>query len=98
VGESSAAASPPTGSSSSLLHDMAGIEARRNHHIDAAAVKVLMMRQKMTIDDLKAAVVTQVSRLFLPQSRQMQRRIEYLIDKEYMKRSDDDENILEYVA
>jgi len=64
-------------------------KARRNYQIDGAVVRIMKARKTMKHNDLVAEVITQLSSRFRPQSQDIKRRIEQLIDQAYLERLED---------
>jgi len=73
-------------------------KARRNHQIDGAVVRIMKARKTMKHNDLVAEVITQLSSRFRPQSQDIKRRIEQLIDQAYLERLVEDRSTYKYLA
>jgi cullin-4 len=55
-------------------------------------------RKKLTLQLLIDAVVSDVSKRFPPDVKEIKKRVESLIDREFLKRDDEDKNMLHYLA
>lgn len=75
----------------------ASIEDDRKFYLDAAIVRIMKAKKEMTYEQLKAATIDEVKRHFVPQVETIKKRIEYLVDQEYLERSEDKNKFL-YVA
>lgn len=73
------------------------VKVDRHHAIDAAAVRIMKTRTRYKYSQLVNEVVQQMI-MFSPNSRDIRGRIQDLIDREYMRRDDDDPNVLHYLA
>lgn len=69
----------------------------RSHSVDAALVRVMKTRKSMTLQDLRLEVVT-LMQTFKPDDALIKKRIESLIQREYLERDKNDENLLLYKA
>jgi hypothetical protein len=65
--------------------------------IDAALVRTMKARKRLSHNDLIAEACHQIT-LFQPQPRVIKSRIESLIEREYLERSEDDSNVYQYLA
>lgn len=77
------------------------IERSREYEIDAAIVRIMKARQSVKYQILVAEVVrliSDVGKRFRPQPSLIKRRIESLIEKEYLRRDDNDRELFWYVA
>ena len=54
-------------------------------------------KKEMTYEQLKAATIDEVKKHFVPQVEMIKKRIEYLVDQDYLERSEDKNKFL-YVA
>jgi len=73
------------------------IEDDRKVYLDAAIVRIMKAKKEMTYEQLKAATIDEVNKHFVPQVETIKKRIEYLVDQEYLERSDDKNTFL-YIA
>ena len=76
----------------------ASIEDDRKHYLDAAIVRVMKAKKELTYEQLKAATIDAVKNHFVPQVETIKRRIDALVEQEYLERSPDDRNKYLYVA
>ena len=54
-------------------------------------------KKEMTYEQLKVATIDEVKKHFVPQVETIKKRIEYLVDQDYLERSEDKNKFL-YVA
>jgi len=73
------------------------VEEDRRVAIDAAIVRIMKTRQTLTHQALFAEVLSALA-LFKPNPKLIKRRIEYMIEADYMERDDGDVNKYHYVA
>jgi cullin 3 len=66
------------------------IDDDRKHEIEAAIVRIMKSRKKMTHNLLVSEVTNQLKSRFLPSPAIIKKRIEGLIEREYLARSQDD--------
>ncbi|KDR70101.1 hypothetical protein GALMADRAFT_255498 [Galerina marginata CBS 339.88] len=76
----------------------ASIEDDRKHYLDAAIVRVMKARKEMTYEQLKAATIDAVKGHFVPLVETIKRRIDSLVETEYLERSPTDRNKYLYIA
>lgn len=69
----------------------------RSHAVDAALVRIMKSRKQMTVLDLRLDVVT-LMQTFKPDDALIKKRMESLIEREYMERDKNDPNIIIYKA
>lgn len=67
----------------------------RRHTMDACIVRILKARRTMRFIDLQSEVIKQLSHRFMPDTKSIKERIEYLIDQDYIERN---LQILNYIA
>jgi cullin 3 len=70
------------------------VEEERKHQIEAAIVRVMKDRKTMEHNLLIAEVTKQLSARFLPSPVLIKKRIEALIDREYLERSAEDRSVV----
>lgn len=73
------------------------VEDDRRSAIDASVVRTMKSAKTMSHKDLFAQVLRQLS-LFRPDPKLIKRRIEYLIENDYMERDETNPNLYLYVA
>ena len=76
----------------------ARIDEDRNLEIEAAIVRILKARKQMRHNQLVAEVTEQLRRRFTPSPIVIKRRVENLIEKEYLTRSQQDRSLYIYQA
>ncbi|EDR24645.1 cullin-1, putative [Entamoeba dispar SAW760] len=74
------------------------LEETRNYVIQAKQVRIMKQRRTMKYVDLINETIEHLRSRFNITSRMARKNIEYLINKEYFKRSDSDREVLEYLA
>ncbi len=74
------------------------VEEDRSHMIDAVIVRIMKSRRKLTHNELVHAVLSDSTLLFLPKISDMKKRIESLIERDYLERDEDNLNVYQYVA
>jgi len=74
------------------------IEEDRKHEIDSAIVRIMKSRKKLAHNNLITEIVSQLKSRFQPQPPTIKQRIESLIDREYLKRSNGNMQLYEYMA
>ncbi|KJA20855.1 hypothetical protein HYPSUDRAFT_203447 [Hypholoma sublateritium FD-334 SS-4] len=76
----------------------ASIEDDRKHYLDAAIVRLMKARKEMSYEQLKAATIDAVKGHFVPQVDTIKKRIDSLVEMEYLERSKEDRNKYKYIA
>eukprot|EP01134_Creolimax_fragrantissima_P002409 CFRG2409T1 len=74
------------------------ITENRKHMVDAAVVRVMKSRKTHRHSDLVRDVTQALQMRFVPTPVMIKTRIEYLIEREYLKRSPQDHSVYNYVA
>ncbi|CAF0832286.1 unnamed protein product [Adineta steineri] len=74
------------------------VDDDRKHVIDAAIVRIMKTRKQMTHTQLIAEVTHQLKIRFMPSPVFIKKRIESLIERDYLSRSTDDRKMYSYVA
>jgi len=74
------------------------IEEDRKYTLDAAIVRIMKARKEMTYEQLKTATIEAVKSHFSPQVETIKKRIDYLVEQEYLERSATDRTKYLYVA
>lgn len=74
------------------------VQEDRRHEIEAAIVRIMKSRKEMPHNLLIAEVTSQLKHRFLPNPVIIKRRIESLIEREYISRSNTDRKVYIYVA
>lgn len=76
----------------------APVEEDRRHLVEAAIVRIMKARKSLHHNDLIAEVTKQLSVRFVPTPQFVKKRIESLIEREYLERSEDDRRVYVYMA
>ncbi|XP_063697087.1 cullin-3-like [Culicoides brevitarsis] len=74
------------------------VDEDRKHEIEAAIVRIMKSRKKMTHNLLVSDVTTQLKSRFLPSPVIIKKRIEGLIEREYLARTPEDRKVYVYLA
>lgn len=74
------------------------IDQDRQASIDAAIVRIMKSRKKVMYEALKAATFSSLVKHFRPNVADFKKRIEHLIERDYMTRDEDNHNLYHYVA
>jgi cullin 3 len=74
------------------------VDDDRKHEIEAAIVRIMKARKKMQHNLLVTEVTNQLKSRFLPSPVVIKKRIESLIEREYLARASDDMKVYTYVA
>jgi cullin 3 len=74
------------------------VDEDRKPQIDAALVRVMKSRKEMEHNALIAEVTTQLTARFLPHPNVIKKRIESLIEREFLERDRDNWRIYKYLA
>jgi len=74
------------------------VDEDRKHEIEACIVRIMKSRKQLNHNQLVTEVVEQLNKRFQPSPLIIKKRIEGLIEREYMKRSDLDRKMYIYLA
>ena len=74
------------------------IQEDRGYLLDAAIVRIMKSRKRMTNQILITETVVAVKGHFQPDVRQIKKQIDSLTDREYIRRDDDNRDMYHYVA
>uniref|UniRef100_A0A8K9V173 Cullin 3a n=1 Tax=Oncorhynchus mykiss TaxID=8022 RepID=A0A8K9V173_ONCMY len=74
------------------------VDDDRKHEIEAAIVRIMKSRKRMQHNVLVAEVTQQLRARFLPSPVVIKKRIEGLIEREYLARTPEDRKVYTYVA
>lgn len=74
------------------------LEEERRHLVEAATVRIMKSRKKLKHNDLIAEVTKQLQVRFVPSPQFIKKRIEGLIEREYLERDENDHRVYLYVA
>jgi cullin 1 len=88
---------PPPTAGTEETHNKGKVEEDRSFSIEAAIVRVMKTRKILQHQQLIAEVVSQLT-LFKPNPKVIKQRIENLIEREFLERDQDNQNIYKYLA
>ncbi|XP_071636593.1 cullin-3-like [Temnothorax longispinosus] len=74
------------------------IDVDRKHEIEAAIVRIMKARKRMRYNILVTEVTEQLRGRFLPSPAMIKKRIEGLVEREYLARTEEDWKVYTYVA
>ena len=74
------------------------VQEGRRHLIEAAIVRVMKIRKRVQHSNLIAEVAKQLSNRFQPSPQAIKKRIESLIEREYMEREKEERRVYQYIA
>jgi cullin 1 len=74
------------------------VDKDRKHAIDAAIVRIMKSRRALSHSSLIMEVVQQLQRMFQPDIKVIKRSIEGLIEREYLERDQENQQMYKYVA
>jgi cullin 3 len=80
------------------LETRAKVEEDRKPQIEAAIVRVMKSRKELNHNNIVTEVTRQLAARFNPSPVDIKKRIESLIDREYLSRDDTDRTLYRYVA
>lgn len=83
---------------SKIQHFLSQINDDRKHEIEAAIIRVMKSRQKFIHNELITEVTKILQSRFLPDPTIIKKRIGALIEREYLKRDENDLNIYRYIS
>ncbi|KAA1475398.1 Cullin-4B [Dentipellis sp. KUC8613] len=74
------------------------IEGERKYYLDAAIVRIMKAKKQLTYEQIKTETIEAVKKHFVPEISSIKKRIDSLVEEEYMKRDENDMNLYLYVA
>jgi cullin 1 len=74
------------------------VQKDRKYAIDAAVVRVMKSRKALEHNQLVLEVMQQVRRMFSADQKAIKKRIEDLIDREYLERDANNPRLYKYLA
>ena len=77
---------------------MERVDEDRKHLVDASIVRIMKSRRTLEHTQLVVETTRQLTQRFQPDPQIIKQRIETLIDRDYLRRSDSDRKMYEYVA
>lgn len=75
-----------------------GIETDRRYALDAAIVRVMKSRKERLLEQLKSDVVDAVRFHFVPDIKEIKKRVLVLVESEYIRRDENNPDLFLYVA
>ncbi|KAI9202603.1 Cullin [Polychytrium aggregatum] len=85
-------------SSKERAETMEKIEEERRHIVEAAVVRIMKSRKQLDHTNLCSEVLSQLKSKFQPNPTIVKKRIEGLIEREYLRRDEVNRNIYHYIA
>lgn len=76
----------------------AAVEEERRHHVEAAIVRIMKARKTLSHNELVMETTRQLAMRFTPNPQFIKRRVESLIEREYLKRDVEDARVYQYLA
>eukprot|EP01063_Lacrimia_lanifica_P038798 TRINITY_DN8342_c0_g1_i1.p1 TRINITY_DN8342_c0_g1~~TRINITY_DN8342_c0_g1_i1.p1 ORF type:complete len:794 (+),score=309.74 TRINITY_DN8342_c0_g1_i1:92-2383(+) len=73
-------------------------QEQRKHVVEACVVRIMKSRRTLSHNELVTETVKQLSSLFTPEVKSIKRRIEDLIQRQYLERAENDRNCYNYLA
>ncbi|MEW5319419.1 MAG: hypothetical protein WDW38_010572 [Sanguina aurantia] len=86
---------PPVDEKKKVIED---VDKDRKYAIDAAIVRTMKSRKQLQHQQLIMEVVQQLTRMFKPDFKLIKKRIEDLIQREYIERDKDNAQVFRYLA
>lgn len=74
------------------------VEEDRRHLLESAIVRIMKARKILNHNDLVAEVTRQLSGRFVPPPQFVKKRVESLIEREYLERDEGDRRVYRYMA
>nr|CAG4714740.1 unnamed protein product [Naegleria fowleri] len=81
-----------------IQNTQASVSTDRTYILEACVVRVMKTRKTMNIQSLFNEVVTQLIPIFTPDVKQIKKRIESLIERDFLKRDEVNNTLIHYVA
>jgi cullin 3 len=91
-----ASSNDPNGNNNTLIPKP--VEEDRRHLVEASIVRIMKARKTMAHNDLISEVMKQLSVRFAPSPGFIKKRVESLIEREYLERSESDHRVYNYLA
>jgi cullin 3 len=76
----------------------AAVEEDRRYLVEAACVRIMKARRTLSLNELVAEVSHQLSHRFSPDPQLIKKRIESLIERDFLERDTSDRRIFHYIA
>ena len=74
------------------------VDENRKYVIEATIVRIMKARKSLAHNLLVAEVIEQLKSRFVPTPQMIKQRIESLLERDYLARSDDDRKVYHYLA
>jgi cullin 3 len=71
---------------------------QREFEIEAAMVRVMKTRNRLDWNQLQVEVINSLKNRFIPDTRMLKKRLESLVDRQFMRRDENDPKIIIYIA
>lgn len=69
----------------------------RKHQLDAIIIKILKRNKIVDFEKLKALAIEEIKKFFVPETKFIKTRLENLIDRNFVKRNEEDHNCYEFI-
>ena len=86
---------PPVDEKKKIIED---VESDRKYLVDAAIVRTMKSRKTMLYQQLIMEVVAQLQKMFKPDIKQIKKRIDDLIGREFLERDKENPSLFRYLA
>jgi cullin 3 len=80
------------------LRTRKNVEEDRRPQMEAAIVRIMKLRKQLDHNNIIEEVTKEVKSLFLPNPTEIKKRIESLIERDYLERDNIDNNLYRYLA
>ncbi|KAL1738064.1 hypothetical protein HDZ31DRAFT_78664, partial [Schizophyllum fasciatum] len=74
------------------------IEGERKHILDAAIVRIMKGKKELSLQELLNTVIAAVHKHFAPEASEVKRRVEAMVEQEYIERIPGKQHTFRYVA
>ncbi|THV00861.1 Cullin-domain-containing protein [Dendrothele bispora CBS 962.96] len=74
------------------------IEIDRKHILDAAIVRIMKAKKELTYEKIKIQTIDAVKNHFMPSVDMIKKSVDWLVENDYLERSEKDRNVFLYVA
>ncbi|KAK7469322.1 hypothetical protein VKT23_003803 [Stygiomarasmius scandens] len=74
------------------------IEIDRKHILDAAIVRIMKAKKELTYEKIKIQTIDAVKNHFVPSVDMIKKSVDWLVENDYLERSEKDRNLFLYVA
>ena len=73
-------------------------QEQRRHVIEACIVRIMKSRRQLQHTELITETIKQLSHIFTPEPKILKKRVEDLIQRQYLERDESDRNTYRYLA